>query len=264
MPQPVFVIGTLPFLLILGAFIVTGVFFFVVQLTPADITEILLAMGTIWLVVILVLVFVSNVCMSISPVERFTDISGQETIVQEFFDAFNKAETTVCSLIADTVTFIKNDVGKKGQDDPSANEDAINDAVSNVDGPITVCPAAGTPTSVDDVDDRLSRMKRTLDQFIETEFKKTYDKAMKCDSESFIGHIVEPFDDAQDKFADFVSRLQDIQTKIGFLTSQYLNPIQQKQKDLKSGKASDCDKQKGAKSSVSSSLGQIQGGGKGI
>jgi len=257
--QSVFLIGTLPFLLIIGAFIVMGVFFFFVQLTAADITELLIAMGTIWLVVMLVLIFVTQVCMAISPRENFA--SDQETPVQKVFDDFNNTETTVCTMIGNVVEFIKNKVGKKGEDDPSLYTQAINDAIGKVDGPITSCPAGGTPTSVDDVNDRLSRMQDTLDQFIRPVLKDTYDITFDqkgCDN--FVGNLlVEPFDDTQEEVGMIMSGLPAIQNTIASLTGQYLGPIQQKQKDLKSGKASDCDKKKGAKKANSSSLSMIEG-----
>ena len=257
--QAVFVIGTLPFLLILGAFITMGVFFFFVQLTASDITEILLAMGTIWLIVMLVLIFVTQVCMSISPRERFVD---KETPLQAFLDSFAKTEATVCTMVDAVVKFIESDVGQKGQDDPSLNQKAINDALSNVDGPITTCPP---PSSVNDYNDRLSRMQRTLDQFIKPELKKTYDKVFDqkgCDN--FVGSMVpiEPFDNPESEFIMMVAQLQIIQSTIVSLTNQYLAPIQQKQKELQSGKASDCDKKKGAHSSVGSSLSMIRGSSK--
>ena len=206
--------------------------------------------------------------------EHFVDASGQETPVQEFFDAFAKAETDVCTMTADIVTFIKNDVGKPGQDDPSLNDAAIQKAVSKVDGPITVCPPAPQPTTVDDINDRLTRMEQTLNQLIAPELKHTYEVTFDTKDcfVDFLGikelkwrrrrHVIEPFDDPQDEFINMVNRLQGIQGTIASLTAQYLAPIQQKQKDLKSGKPSDCDKKKGAKSSVSSSLNQIKGSSK--
>ena len=276
-----------------------GAFFLLGRMTADDVTEILIAMGTIWLVVMVVLIFVTQICMSISPREMF---AGQETPIQEFFDAFAKAETDVCTMTADIVQFIMNDVGKPGQDDPSLNTAAIQKAVSKVDGPITVCPPAPQPTTVDDINDRLTRMEQTLNQLIEPELKHTYEVTFdKKDcfvdfqesSEEFMdflgtkelqwrrrrviepsGHswpksnaqtlttLVEPFDDPQDEFIKMVDRLQGIQGTIASLTAQYLAPIQQKQKELKAGKPSDCDKKKGSKSSVSSSLNQIKGSSK--
>jgi hypothetical protein len=218
--------------------------------------EILLTMGTIWLIVILVLLFVSNVCMSISPIERFTDASGQM-----FFEDLKKVETAVCKLIADVTIFIKNDNGQKGLDDPSLNDRSINDAVSKVDGPITICPPTDEPT---DINERLTRMENTLAQFIEPQLKATYEKSMKCSSEGFMVPAsarrrrrgIEPFLDLD--LNDPVQRLKEIEHTIHSLTVQYLAPIQQKQKDLQSGKVSDCDKQKGSKTAVGSSMSMIR------
>ena len=262
----VFSIGMIPFLLILGAFIVMGAFFLLERMTANDITEILIAMGTIWLVVMLVLIFVTQICMSISPRERF---ASDETPVQQFFDAFAKAESDVCTMTTAVVTFIKNEVGKPGQDDPSLNDKAVQKAVNKVDGPITACPPAPQPTTVDDINDRLTRMENTLNQLIAPELKHTYDVVFDTKDcfRDFLGtktrmHVIEPFDDTQDEFVKLTGRLQGIQGTIFSLTSQYLGPIQQKQKDLQGGKASDCDKKKGSKSSVSSSLSMIKGSSK--
>ncbi len=222
--------------------------------------EILLTMGTIWLVVILVLLFVSNVCMSISPVERFMDASGQL-----FFEDLKKTETAVCKLIADVTIFIKNDNGQKGLDDPSLNDRSINDAVSKVDGPITTCPPTDEPT---DINERLTRMEHTLAQFIDPQLKAAYEKSMKCSSEGFMVPAsarrrrrgLEPFLDLNLNLDlnDPVYRLKEIEHTIHNLTVQYLAPIQQKQKDLQSGKVSDCDKQKGSKTAVGSSMSMIR------
>ena len=238
----VFSIGTLPFLLILGAFVVVGAFLLLERLTASDITEILIAMGTIWMIVMVVLIFITQICMSISPTEGFVSgsDSDQELEDQQFFADLAKAESDVCALMAEVITFIKNDVGKPGQDDPSRNDQAIQTAMNKVDGPITVCPPASPPTTIEDANDRLARMEHTLAQFIEPELKHTYEVTFDkkgCDS-----------------FMDYTPRLQAIQDTIKSLTSQYLAPIQQKQKELRSGNVSDCDKKKAASSSVSVSV----------
>ena len=210
--------------------------------------EILLTMGTIWLVVILVLLFVSHVCMSISPIERFMDT---------FLEDIKKAETAVCKMKEEVIIFIKNDNGQKGLDDPSLNDRSINYAISKVDGPITTCPPTDEPA---DLNEHLTRMEHTLAQFIEPQLKAAYEKSMNC-SEGFMVPAsarrrrrgLEPFLDLDDS----AQRLQAIEHTLHRLTVQYLAPIQQKQKDLQSGKVSDCDKQKGSKTAVGSSMSMI-------
>jgi hypothetical protein len=149
-------------------------------------------------------------------------------------------------MIDDATQFIKNDIGHKGLDNPSLITEAIDEAIRKVDGPITSCPPTGPPTTTDELNERLSRMQHTLDQFLEPILKNTYDKSMNCDG-----------------FADFSpNRITTIQATIDMLTKKYLAPIQQKQKDLQAGHASDCDKKKGASSAVGSSMNTIKGGSK--
>lgn len=224
--------GLLPYLLIGGALLITGAFLVLSNLTAAVVTELLVAMGTIWLVVMLVLMLVTRVCMNISPVERFTDISDQA-----FLDDFTKAEADICTMLDDVSQFIKNTFGKRGQDNPALPAAAFQAAVAAAKGPTTVCPPQEPPTMVD-VDERLDRMERTLLLVIEPQFKTTYDTSVTC-NEGFA-----------DLSLSLTSRLQQLRATIDLMNSKYLRPIQQKQKDLQSGRVSDCDKKRGAKTAI--------------
>jgi hypothetical protein len=224
-----FSIGALPYLLILGALVLMSVFFFLTKLTMEDMTEILVAMGTIWLVVILVLLFISHVCMSISPVEQFADAD---------FD-IEGTEAAVCKLITDVRNFITSDIGQPGQADPSLITAAMQKAIDAVKGPITTCPeapaSAPAPSDPAIIEDRLARMERTLEQLVEPQFKYTYDKAMTC--EGFASGTPQ-------------ERLTAIQATIATLKARYLDPLDQKQADLQAGHLSDCEKRKAANTAI--------------
>ena len=229
----VFALGFLPFMLILGGFAIMGSVMFLVKLSANDMTEILLAMGTIWLVTIVVLIFVSNVCMSISPVqERFTALQASQASQSVDIQAFNTAEEAICDMMASTISYIRNDAGPQG---PSAITVAIQQAIANAGGPVTQCPpiAATDATSETELDERLTRMERSLNGLVEPEAKKTF-AATQC-TESFV---------------DQGGRLEAIQQTIKTLQSQYLDPIQQKQRDLQCGRLSECERKKGATAGV--------------
>jgi len=222
--------GLLPFGLIFTALVLTGMYFVFSKLTAEIVTEVLIAMGTIWLVVMLVLVFVTHICMKITPVEHFTDTSV-------FMADFTKAETTVCSMMGDLLQFIKNDAGKKGVDNPAIPTATLQLLIDGAGGPVTTCPSPTDSLLTSDIiDDRLSRMERTLERVIEPYFKSTYDKSMSC--EGFDSPL--PSD-----------RLKKVEALIRQLTVKYLTPIQKKQADLQKGIASDCDKKRGSKAAVS-------------
>jgi hypothetical protein len=236
-----FSIGALPYLLMFGALVFTSVFFFLTKLSLEDFSEIIAAMGTIWLVIILVLLFVSRVCMSISPVEHFTTSSIDVDL--------EKTEAAVCKLIQDVRNFITADIGQPGQDDPSLITAAMQKAVDSVNGPITICltesiDKADKADKTDNlsIDDRLARMERTLDQLVEPQLKLAYDKAMTC----------EGFADSEtvDPVPKQKERLAAIQATMDMLKKRYLDPLDKKQADLKAGHLSDCEKRKGANTAI--------------
>jgi len=234
-----FSIGALPYLLMFGALVFTSVFFFLTKLSLEDITEIIASMGTIWLVIILVLLFVSRVCMSISPVEHFVDAEAD----------LDKTEAAACKLITDVRNFITADIGQPGQDDPSLITAAVQKAVDAVNGPITICLTESTSTATPNqlsIDDRLARMERTLDQLVEPQLKLAYDKAMTCEgfASDSLDSVSETVESKQKE------RLAAIQATIATLTKRYLDPLDQKQAELKAGHLSDCEKRKGANTAI--------------
>lgn len=232
----VFALGFLPFMLILGGFLIMGAVLFLMKLTANDMTEILLAMGTIWLVIIIVLIFVSNVCMSISPIqERFYASHISNEIQEHFYDsstvdiqAFNTAEESVCEMMATVISYIRNDAS---QQSPDAITEAIQQAITNAGGPITRCPSQPVvteTTSEKELDERLTRMENSLNGLIKPGVQKPF-AAIQC----------------TEGFTDIGSRLAAVQQTIKTLQSQYLDPIQQKQRDLQCGRISDCERKKG-------------------
>jgi len=172
------------------------------------------------------------------------------------------AEKAVCKMMDSVKGFIESDLGQKGQDDPSLVTRAFEkaEAEAAVAGPLTVCPPADNDSS--DIQDRLARMELTLDKFVEPHLKSTFETATKSQcTEGFFVESVGLDNDEEDKknkekeIEKIKSRLQAIQTTLHRLTVRYLNPIQQRQDDIRSGKVSDCDKKKGATAAVDASIG---------
>jgi hypothetical protein len=237
-----FSIGFLPFILIAAAFTSMASILLFTNLTANDVTEILIAMGAIWLTVISIMFFVSRVCGRISPREGFSNEEKEaaKNPIELFTESFLDTEKQVCELVVRNDTFIKSNLGAKGNDDPSLVIDAQNNARGNI--PMVVCPPLplGDP---DNIEDRLTRMEKTLNKFTGVQLKKTYDK---------IFDTSECFKNQEETFIEWLNRLKAIQDTLNSQKGQYLIPIDEKQKELKSGQASDCDKQKGADDSANS------------
>ena len=219
-------IGLFPFAVILLGGVILFVAFLFMRLSANDMTEILLSVGTILLIVIFVMVFVVSVCASINVREGFADITKGE---------LEALEKQVCTLMASSDMYITNDVGQAGQDNPAVLAKAKQDARGS--GTMPECEL--TPTVIGD---RISRMERALGVFTGPQLKKTYDKTVPC--------TVEGFADAAKPIGSFTDRLQAIKNLIETQTKQYLTPIEQKEKDVKAGKLSDCEKKKGASAAV--------------
>ena len=213
----ILIIGFLPFLLILSAALVVGATFIFSKLTAEAATEIISAVASILLLVMLVLIFVSQLCLRISPVEHF-------------MDAMADAEAKVCTLVVAVNKYIQSDLGQSGHDNPALVSTAQANAAAAVIGGITVCPAPIDLTA----DERLTRMEQTLTQLVEPQLKIAYNKAMTC--EGFA--------------ASTEDRLAAIHQMVDTLTKQYIDPLNQKVEDLKSGKLSDCERRKGASTAL--------------
>jgi hypothetical protein len=212
--------GLLPFIIMLLGGIVILVAYVLQRLTADDIAEILLSAGTIWLVVIAVMVFVGLVCAGIQVREGFDSVKMAD---------IESLEKEVCALVASSDSYIMNDVGQPGQDDPAVLAAAKQKARGSA--PITACDLTSTQ-----MEDRISRIENTLKNFTGPQLKKTYDTVIPC-KEGF-----EP--------ASLSSRLKKIKDTIATQKSNLLSPIQQKEADVKAGKLSECEKKKGANAAI--------------
>jgi len=212
--------GFIPLIVMGLAFAVMGILFFVVQLPPEVIVELLIAAGTIWLIVIAVLLFVSMVCASIQVRELFE--SGSDDI--------SALEQKVCALMSASDKAIASELGQPGQDDPTVLANAL--AGARGSAPVPLC-AEKT------IESRVSRMENALKNFTGPQLKKTYDKTVPCTDST------EGFEDGS-----IAARIQAIKTLVDQQTSALLVPIQKKEADVKAGILSECEKKKGAKAAV--------------
>ena len=231
--------GLFPFAVILLGGLILFVAFLFWRLSANDMTEILLSVGTIWLIVIFVMFFVAWSCASIQVREGFGDITK---------DDLEALEKQVCTLMASSDSYITNDVGQAGQDDPAVLEKAKRDAR----GSGTMPECSMTPAVIED---RISRMERALGVFTGPQLKKTYDKTVPC-KEGFDS----PGSGSPGSSGSFEDRLKMIKETINNQTKQHLGPIQQKEADVKAGKLSDCEKKKASSTAV---LGSGSGSGPG-
>jgi hypothetical protein len=203
--------GFLPFLVIGSALIITYALFVLNATMASEImSEILVAMGAIWLIVVSVLVFMRFFCMDIHPTEHFTDFEKELT----------KTEATVCTLKEEVRKFVASEIGQSGQDDPSLIAKAM-----DVGAPLSDCKQE-LP-----LNERFARMERTL-VFAEQVLKRTYAKVMTCEG--------------LEDYVNNQERLKAIQAKVYSLTKMYLDPLLQNQSDLQKGIISDCNKRRAA------------------
>ena len=212
-------------------------------------------------VTIAVFMVVTLFCQAIRPYEQFVDASGSIVVpTDKEIDALLKditdTEAEVCHLITRTDKFIQNDVGKAGQDDPQAVQDAISAARQAVGGPLTDCttewPAdVSGAAALDEADNRLTRMEATLKSYTGPEIEKTYNSTVPCQSEGFqdgSGSETE-----MDTFNALKSRLAAVRTTIQTQRTKWIKPIDDKTAALQRGEVSDCDKKRGAKTALAAS-----------
>jgi hypothetical protein len=219
------IVGYIPFIVVGGALAVLGVLFVAFQIPSEVLVELLLSAGTIWLIVIAVLLFVSMTCASIQVRELFEDGS----VTTEDLAAL---ENKVCVLMTASDKAIASDVGQPGQDDPAVLNAALTSARGSA--PVPVCEM--NPT---ELESRISRMENALMNYTGPQLKKTYDKSVPCSSEGF-----------ETQNGTYAARLQAINQLVDKQTSTLLVPIQKKEADVKAGILSDCEKKKGAKAAV--------------
>jgi len=224
----VFSIGTLPFTLIAAAAAVTAGYFLLTKISMNDGAEIIMTMVTIWLVVVAVLFFISLTCTNISPGERFA--SMPTTSVSEFETELLAREGDVCGLVAEVEIFVKSRLGQKAVDNPTLVGKAM-----DIGEPLTVCPSL--PLTAATINDRLTRMERTLDGLIDPNMKSTL-KASSC--ESYADYEEEPKEEEEEKpSVEQKQRLANIKTHIELVKLQYLRPIHAIQDDTRKGIVSD-------------------------
>lgn len=217
-----------------------------------DLTQILLLIGGIWLFVMLVLLFVTNMCAKIRPRELFADGDGTAADpYQALIREITLAETDVCLMITRVDKFIISSVGSPGKDTKAAAATAI-DAARAPAGTITSCPSTW-PKDLTDHDailgeaaNRMTRMESTLQNYTDPQLTKTYKLVVPCESFATAGGSV-----AEQERLVTLGQLRERLAKItAVITAQQKNllrPIENKQKELRSGKPSDCDKAKGSK-----------------
>jgi len=241
-----FSIGLLPFILIATAFISMASILLFTNLTTTDIVEILVAMGAIWLTVIAAMFFVSRVCGRISPREAFVDVSANPN--ELFMKSFAETEKEICKLVKKGDEFIRSDKGVEGDDNPSLVFDAMRDARNNID--MVTCPPPTLTADPNMLEKRLKAMEETVAQFTDVLFKKAFTN-ITTSSECFKDAGISPEEDEEDPFIEWTTRLKAVQDAIKSQKTQYLDPLEMKQKELQSGAASDCQMQKGAENAVS-------------
>lgn len=243
-------LGLLPVaILVLGA-IGTFIFYVLTSLDKKDISDLTLTLGTIGIVTLGVLMFMRFFCMRIAVMEMF---DGQEPppTIQELTGSVNATEAIVCKYITQANLFIANKLGAQGQDDPRMVENAVQIAVNSVGAPITMCdqvwnPPADVGEALQQNAERITRMEVTLSKFVEPIFKEAYETGTQCKdvSGSVPATGVEGFDDAGST-RDLAVRVATIQNVLELQKKNYLDPIEKRVQDLKSGKISDCDRRMG-------------------
>jgi hypothetical protein len=215
--------GMLPFVIMAGAVVVLLVALMFSRLESNDIVEILVSVGTIWLIVMAVMLFVHMVCAGINVREGFADTDVKRSDIEEL-------EQQVCTLMASSDTYITNDVGQPGQDNPSVLVSAKQTARGTA--PIIEC----TMTDVQKAE-RLSRIENTLKNFTGPQLKNTYDKTVPCVEGFYAG-------------GSLSDRFKAVKKMVEKQKTSYLKPIEQKEKDVKAGKLSDCEKKRASRAAV--------------
>lgn len=261
-------IGFLPFLTIAAATAITLVFlvvlFLLSRLTLLEVGGLGGAIGLIVGVSLLVLVFVNVACAAVRPREMFQDVESASPL-QDLITNIVMTETDVCRYITEADNFIKNKVGKPGQDNPqlvtaaqkAARQMLVNPLTKQYEPiPMSTCPSvwpkdiSGADAVFAEADNRLAKMESTLKLFTLTQFAEAK-AAMAC-TESFVVSAADGV--AEDpRLTALKQRLAAVQATIASQKSEYLDPIHQKQADLQKGIASDCEKRKGAKSAIAAS-----------
>jgi hypothetical protein len=179
-------------------------------------------------------------CQTPRPRETFVDAPPAQ--LARLTADVAEAEVAVCKYITQADQFISGDVGPAGKKDPSLVSAAEAKAREGVN--LVLC-SDGAPVDASDdlvtLESRIERLESTLSGFTGAVFKHSYDETVPC-KEGFAdaAAVTEPDP------VDLERRLAAIRTMINDQKTKYLDPINQKTADLQAGKASDCDKKRGA------------------
>lgn len=255
-------LGLIPFLILLGAVAAIGLVFAGGKLSGEDVSEVMTSVLVILAGVVVVLMFVSGVCMTIHPTEQFRGAASEHngirlypTYIEQFTDApvdvssspltqlwadIATAEKAVCGYITRADKFIQSDLGKPGHDDPSLVTQAQQDARDKAGGPLTDCesPWDTTEPNVDDATNRVTRLETTLNGFTAPAFQQAFDAQNTCESFVDVPNTA--------VIQALQQRLSVIQSTIQTQQQKFLKPIDDKTAALNRGEASDCDKKRGA------------------
>ncbi len=266
------VLPLLPFVIIVGAALATGLLTLFGKLSAEDMQNVITKIVLVVAITTLVSLLACALCYQIRPIEMFVagviDISGashgQEIDeVQKLWTDVGETEKAVCKLIGQTDEYIRSGIGPKGKDDPSLVTTAQQEARADAGGPITDCTASWPATVADassqtldetmgQLDDRITRMEMTLKGFSAPVLTKAYQNTVACTTEGFA--LYDGFALYESFVATSIVALQDrlkaIQDVINYQEKKLIGGMEQKKKDLQAGKASDCDKQRGAKTAM--------------
>ena len=178
-------------------------------------------------------------CAVIHPREAF-DAAPPADPLQVLFQGIDAAEDAVCKLVTRTDEFIQGDVGNPGIQNPSLVTDAQNQARLLVGSSITICPATGIPETetLQDADQRLTRLEATLKSFSGPRIQKVYQQSVECFA-PLNADIGGP------SIESLQPRLAAVQEAIALQQGKWIAGIDAKKAALQRGEASDCDKQKG-------------------
>jgi hypothetical protein len=237
----------IPFLILAAAAIVLGILYLFRRLTVQDMVEVAISVGTILITMVVILLLMSQLCLNIRPVEQFTDGSAVATLPDDFQSLLadiTESESIICKLIAKADDMIKGTVPPLGSPDPEAVAAAQQKAREAVGAPLVACTDSPweSPTTetaaLQQIDERLTRMEATVQQFTGPQINTAYTKLTTC----------EGFEDAA-TLTTQQQRLLNVRTAIQ-QQEEWLQKIQDKSDAMQRGEMSDCDRQKGAASAT--------------
>ncbi len=258
----------LPFIVIMGAALATGILTLFGRLSADDMQSVITKVVIVVAITGIVSLLACALCYRIRPTETFvagvinissaTSNDPEVDEVQKLWADVGATEKAICKLIGQTDNYIRSGIGPKGKDDPSLVTTAQQEARADAGGPMTDCSATW-PTTVADVssqtldetmgqlDDRITRMETTLKGFSAPVLTKAYQNTVSCTTEGFA--LYESF--VATSLVALQDRLKAVNDAIDYQEKKLIGGMEQKKKDLQSGKASDCDKQRGAKTAMS-------------